>query len=83
MGPREVELAACGTFFLREPRGEGDEVLPMLPTFTTPAEFQSLLREWLTRDDDRTALAHKARAAVADRTFVNHAAWLLDLLERS
>ena len=26
MGPREVELAACGTFFLRQPRGEGDEL---------------------------------------------------------
>ena len=34
MGPREVEMAACGLFFLREPRGEGDEIFPMLPTFT-------------------------------------------------
>jgi len=79
-GPREVEMAACGTFFLREPRGEGDEVLDMLPTFSSPAEASELVRHWLARPDERQALADKARAAVADRTFDHHEAVLLRLL---
>lgn len=81
MGPREVELAACGAFFLREPRGEGDELFPMLPTFTSPQEFQDLLRWWLGHDAEREAAAVAARAAVADRTFQNTAARLLRLVE--
>lgn len=82
MGPRELELAACGSFFLRDPRPEGDEVLDMLPTFSTPAEASELLRYWLPRDDERAALAGKAREAIQDRTFDNNAARLLRLLER-
>ena len=82
MGPREVELAACGAFFLRDPRGEGDEVLDMLPTFESPAEASEQLRWWLARPDARAAAAEKARAAVADRTFDNHARRLLRLLEK-
>ena len=77
MGPREVEAAACGGFFLRDPRGEGDEVLSMLPTFTSPAEASDLLRYYLARPDERTDLALKAREAVAGRTFDAHAANLL------
>lgn len=69
MGPREVELAACGTFFLREPRGEGDELFPMLPTFRTPAEFNEQLRWWLRHDRERDAAAARARELVADRSF--------------
>lgn len=73
MGPREVELAATGTFFLREPRGESDDVLGMLPSFTDSDEFGDLLRYYKARPDDREELARKARAAVADRTFKNNA----------
>lgn len=80
MGPREVELAACGTFFLREPRGESDDVLSMLPTFDTPGDFTEKLRWWLNHDDARTEAALKAQAAVQDRTFDNNAARLLQLL---
>lgn len=82
VGPREIEAAACGHFFLRDPRPEGDELFPWLPTFSTPAEASALLWEWLNRDDERDALASKAREAVADRTFDAHAARLLRLLER-
>jgi len=81
MGPREVEMAACGAFFLRDPRPEGDEVLGMLPSFTSPAHASELLRYYLDRPDERVALAAKAREAVADRTFHNHAAELLRLLD--
>lgn len=81
MGPREIELAACGTFYLREPRGEGDELLPMLPTFTSPDEFTEQMRWALAHDDEREDAALKAREAVADRTFARHAAELLRLLD--
>jgi spore maturation protein CgeB len=80
MGPREVELAACGTFFLREPRGETDEVLHMLPTFDGPEDFTDKLRWWLAHDATREAAALLARRAIAGRTFKAHAAHLLELL---
>lgn len=80
VGPREIELAATGTFFLREPRGEGDVLFPMLPTFSDPDEFGSLLRWWLAHDDERIQAAAQARAAVADRTFRNNAQQLLKRL---
>lgn len=82
MGPREVELAACGLFFLRDPRPEGDQVLSMLPTFATPEDAGEQLRWWLEHDDERAQLANQARAAIADRTFDKNAARLLRLLEQ-
>ena len=81
MGPREVELAACGAFFLRNPRGEGDQLFPMLPTFTQPDEFSELLRWWLQHDAARTDAAIRAQAAIVDRTFANTAARLLRIIE--
>lgn len=81
MGPREIEMAACGLFFLRDPRPEGAEVLGMLPSFSSPQEASELLRYWLDRPDARRALAVKAGEAVADRSFHNHAAQLLRLLD--
>lgn len=80
VGPREIELAATGTFFLREPRGEGDELFPMLPTFTEPGEFTELLRYYLAHDDQRLHAAARAREAVTDRTFDAHARQLMHLL---
>lgn len=81
MGPREVEMAASGLFFLRDPRGEGDEVLDMLPTFVSPEDASAQLHWWLDHEDERAAVARKAREAIADRTFANHAAQLLRLLD--
>jgi spore maturation protein CgeB len=80
VGPREVELAATGTFFLREPRGEGDQLFPFLPTFETPDEFGKLVRWWAEHDDDRHAAAERARQAVQDRTFHANAERLLRLI---
>jgi spore maturation protein CgeB len=82
MGPREVEMAACGLPFVRDPRGEGDELVPMLPRFTTPEEAAEQIRWLLDHDHERDALARKAREAIADRTFDAHAARLLRLLEK-
>lgn len=81
MGPREVEMAACGLAFLREPRAEGDQVLHMLPTFTDPAEAGDLARWWLAHPTERERAARTARAAIADRTFTNRAAELLCTLD--
>ncbi|MEV6879737.1 glycosyltransferase [Amycolatopsis sp. NPDC051128] len=80
MGPREVEMAACGMFFLRDPRPEGDDVLPMLPTFTTVEGASEQLHYWLGHPAERQELAAQARMAIADRTFVNRAAELMQLL---
>jgi hypothetical protein len=81
-GPREVEMAACQLFFLRDPRPESDELFGMLPTFTSPAEASELLRWFLDHPDIRDRAAAKAREAVADRTFRHAAARLLELLDR-
>lgn len=77
IGPREVELAACQTFFAREPRSEGDALFPMLPTFTEPGELADIIRWAQTHPDERFDAARQARAAVADRTFKDNAALLL------
>jgi len=80
-GPREIELAACGTWFMRDPRPESDELFPMLPAFTSPGEAGELLRWALAHPEDREEAAVKARAAVAGRTFGNHARKLLAMLD--
>jgi spore maturation protein CgeB len=81
MGPREVELAACGTFFFREARGEGDALFPSHPIVHTPEDFAQQLRWWLAHDRQREAAVAQALEAVADRTFTNTAARLLRVLE--
>jgi glycosyltransferase involved in cell wall biosynthesis len=82
VGPREVEMAACGLPFARDPRGESDELFPFLPSFTDPREASEAVR-WLLADERRREdLGAAARAAVADRTFTNHARRLLRLLDK-
>jgi spore maturation protein CgeB len=81
MGPREVELAACGTWFTRDPRGEGDEVLHMLPRFTSPEEASDQIRWALAHPAEREKAAAQAREAVAGRTFEANAKRLLQLLD--
>ena len=80
IGPREVELAACGLWFARDPRPESDELFPMLPAYTSPAEAGELIRWALAHPGDRAEAAAKARAAVADRTFEANARKLLAML---
>lgn len=82
MGPREVEMAACGLFFLRQSRPESDAVFPMLPTFSSPEELTDLASWWLAHDDAREDATAAMLAAVADRTFENNARGLLGLVEK-
>lgn len=81
-GPREIEQAACGLWFARDPRPESDQLFPMLPAYTTPAEASEQIRWALTHPGQRAEAAAKARAAIADRTFTEHAKQLLRLLDR-
>ena len=81
MGPREVEMAAIGLPFARDPRGEGDQELPMLPTFTDPAEASQIVRWFLEHDDEREKASLAIREAVSWRTFDHMAAVLLRLLD--
>lgn len=82
MGPREVELAACGLWFARDSRPEGDELFPMLPIFTSPEEAGDQIRWALAHDLEREEAALKATAAIADRTFEANARWLLSHLDK-
>lgn len=82
MGPREVEMAACGLPFLRDPRAEGDQLLSMLPTFGSPGEAGEKLRWWLAHGPERERAGELARKAVAGRTFTANVQTLLELLER-
>jgi spore maturation protein CgeB len=81
MGPREVEMAACGLFFIRDRRPESDEILGMLPAFSDPDEATDLVRWALANPTKTGELATKAREAIADRTFANHAKQVLALLD--
>jgi hypothetical protein len=80
MGPREVEMAACGLPFLRDPRPEGDGVFPFLPKYATAAEAGEQLRWYLAHEEQREKAGQRAREAILDRTFTNHARRLLSLL---
>lgn len=81
LGPREVELAACGVPFLRQSRGEGDGLFPMLPTFDTPTSFEHALRGLLAVDHDaRAGLGAAIADSVRNRTFDESAQRLLALL---
>jgi len=81
-GPREIEMAACGLWFLRDPRPESDELFPSLPSFTDAQQAGELLRWGLRNDTVREQGAQAAREAVADRTFSSNAKMLLRLLDR-
>jgi spore maturation protein CgeB len=80
-GPREIEMAACGLPFLRDPRPESDELFPMLPSFSSPEDASEQLRWWLAHGPEREKAASLAREAVADRTFENNARLLLKMID--
>lgn len=81
VGPRELEMAACGLFFLRDSRPEGDELFSMLPTFSDPEEASEELRWWLEHGSAREERAIMARDAVKDRTFLAEASKAMKFLE--
>lgn len=68
-GPREIEMAACGLFFLRESRKESDEIFHMLPTFDGAKDLENKIHYWLVHPDERNAKAEQAKKAIVDRSF--------------
>lgn len=81
MGPREIELAACGTFFVTEERPENRAVIPMVPRVDNPEEASSVIRWHLEHDSIRRDVADRARAAIAGWTFTNRAREMLTALD--
>lgn len=81
IGPREVEMAACGLWFARQSGPESDEVLSMLPAVSTPEELGDVIRWGLTHRQQAEDAAAAAFRAVADRTFAHHARRTLRRLE--
>lgn len=70
MNPRLYELAACGTFFITDPRAEVAEVFGgLVPTFRTPEELEALIRRYLADAEARQAIAAQLPAKVAGHTF--------------
>jgi spore maturation protein CgeB len=84
MGPREVEMAASGLFFLRDPRPEGDELFDgVLPTFSSAEEASALLHLWVKDPRMRERAAQLAYERVAARTFDNNARRAQTLMEEA
>jgi hypothetical protein len=81
-GPREIEMAAIGLPFLRDPRPESDKLFPMLPAFGSPGDASEKLRWLLAHDAEREEMARQARVAVADRTFEANAKRFLALADK-
>lgn len=77
IGPREVEMAACGLPWIRDARGESDDLFPFLATFKTPEEAAELLKFYLENPKDARFLGERARKAIENRTFDNHAKILM------
>ena len=82
VGPREVEMAACGLWFARDPRPESDELFRALPAYDSPQEAGELIRWAIKHPAARDRAAATARAAVEDRTFQNNAKALLRMIDK-
>lgn len=53
LNPRDLELAACGTFYIADHRAELEETFgPLVPTFTGPQELADQVRYWLAPEHD-------------------------------
>ena len=81
MNPRCWELAASGLFFTTDHRAEVTETFgDVLPTFSTPAEAESIVRRALREPQWRADVAATCRERVADQTWTARAAMVLDAL---
>lgn len=80
MGPREVELAACGRFFLTEPRPENLEVFPYIPKVEGPQDASEQLRWWIEHPYERHEIEARALAEISSWTFTHRARQILQSL---
>ncbi len=75
LSPRAYELAACGSFHISDYRAEVREVFgDLVPTFSTPAQAERLIRNWLADDVGRARIAAQLPACVAESSWVERAA---------
>ncbi len=82
MNPRGYELGACGLFHLSDDRPEVREVYDhLVPTFSTPAELESLIRRYLADDAGRRQIAEQLPGCLAGHTFDARAREMLATLE--
>jgi hypothetical protein len=80
MGPRAVELAACGTFQISDYREEIRDVFgDTVPIHKSPADLGTLIRKYLDDPVRRSELAVQQREAIKERTFANHMRRVLEL----
>lgn len=84
IGPREVEMAACGIPWLRDSRGESDELFGgTLQTFQNVDQAVELLKWYLENPETAAAKGMAAREIIKDRTFDNHAELLMREMHKS
>lgn len=80
MGPRGVELAACGTFQLSDFRQEIVDVFgDSVPLHDSPEELGRLIRKYLNDPAERERLARLQHEAIKGRTFKNSMGRVLEL----
>lgn len=84
LNPRAYELAATGSFHLSTPRAEVSETFgPLVPTCETGDELTTLLRYWLSHDEERRAFADRLPALVAEDTWIARGGQVLRELRAS
>lgn len=82
VGPRALELAACGVFQISDHRAElADLFGPNVPAFRTSAELEALVRRYARDATARRQHALSCRLLVAPHTFDARAAQLTEILE--
>jgi len=74
LNPRAYELAACGAFHVSTYRAEVPEIFgDLVPTFTSPAEAEDVIRTWLANPAGRADVAAQLPACVAESSWRNRA----------
>lgn len=82
VNPRALELAASGCFQISHHRAEAAEIFGWsVPTFTTAAELEDLVRYWLPAEQARADAAIGACRRVRGHTFDDRVAQLIPQLE--
>lgn len=80
MGPRAVELAACGLFQIADFRQEIEDVFgDSVPFHSSPEELGRLIRKYLADPAERERLARQQHEAIKGRTFANSMRRVLEL----
>lgn len=81
LNPRALDLAACGAFQVSDERAEVRETFgSLVPTYTSAAHLERIVRAWLPHDGTRRAYVPLLRKAARDHTYAARAAQLTAIL---